>query len=90
MLACDGVIIYSELNKKLKFLFILMYDNVLIYNTANISKYNSHKQKLYRALNISKIKCENMSSGQWRTFRGFEVGDQDDLVHIRYLILQKL
>lgn len=40
-----------------------MYDNVLIYNTVNISKYNSHKQKLYRALSILKIKCENMSSG---------------------------
>ena len=38
------------LNKKLKFLFILMYNNVLIYNTGNISKHNSHKQKLYRAL----------------------------------------
>lgn len=55
MLACDGVIIFSELNKKLKILFILMYDNVLIYNTTNISKYNLHKQKLYRALSISKI-----------------------------------
>lgn len=63
MLACDWVIIFSELNKNLKILFILMYDNVLIYNTVNISKYNSHKQKLYRALSILKIKCENMSSG---------------------------
>ena len=38
-----------------------MYDNVLIYNTANISKYNSHKCCI-GLLVILKIKCENVSS----------------------------
>lgn len=51
MLTCDGFIIFNELNKKLKFLFILTYNNISIYNTANINKHNSHKQKLYGALN---------------------------------------
>ena len=49
-LTCDGFIIFNELNK-LKFLFILTYNNISIYNTANINKHNSHEQKLYGALN---------------------------------------
>lgn len=61
-----------------------------IYNTANINKHNSHKQNCMGPSIIFKTKFENVSYARKRIFGGFKVGVQHDLIHIRYLILQKL